>query len=541
MDWEEPVVKDLGLTESARAHVTTEAEKVAVELLRSPKSDQKPAAEYASMQEAACSPTSMECYSKKFDGSELTGSARDHVTMQAEPSAVESARISVSGENSATKEAVMQETAFLSSPIDCRDSEAERSEQMASFKDGLGNQADASSSFQGTKPGENLAVVDSVVQGNTSVLPSEDCPDKKTEILSPTSVIIDHSFMKQAEEAGSGLLRSLKAAQEFASTRDFISYPGLPSNVKSEVFVSESGAVVNDFERADPGEPGKGLRDDTPGLDLVDDDSFWQEVVAREEALAVQESKEAAGEKLANPKSDQMKPSVPDLIEDDDFWMEVIAQDEERERQEQQRKVMQAEQAKMQKVMEERSRGQGPKNVYKVSVRPEDLQRKVWVNRAPVLCLWAAVVAQREGYSWEEGVTFGKFISAKCGAAKGHKLGFNTGSLCPGDEMGLEEFEVCGMRVPGVRTPDGVRAVLGRPLSPGVAETYLLKAFTVNLQACKVSFENLARKYSPRDIGSVAFRLYEAIRPEIPAGAAGWGAKGVLNLAVVNSMGPRNA
>lgn len=35
-------------------------------------------------------------------------------------------------------------------------------------------------------------------------------------------------------------------------------------------------------------------------------------------------------------------------------------------------------------------------------------QQHVSINRAPVLTLWAAAVAQREGHSWEAGLTFGR-------------------------------------------------------------------------------------------------------------------------------------
>ncbi len=31
------------------------------------------------------------------------------------------------------------------------------------------------------------------------------------------------------------------------------------------------------------------------------------------------------------------------------------------------------------------------------------------INRAPVLTLWVAVVAERQGYSWEEALTFGRY------------------------------------------------------------------------------------------------------------------------------------
>jgi len=37
---------------------------------------------------------------------------------------------------------------------------------------------------------------------------------------------------------------------------------------------------------------------------------------------------------------------------------------------------------------------------------------KVKINRAPVLTLWAAVVAERLGFEWEEALTLGNKVKA---------------------------------------------------------------------------------------------------------------------------------
>ena len=41
----------------------------------------------------------------------------------------------------------------------------------------------------------------------------------------------------------------------------------------------------------------------------------------------------------------------------------------------------------------------------------------------------------------------------------------------------------------------------------------------------------------PEELNRVGFRLYEHFRPEVPAGAKGWGAKGVLDLGKIRSAG----
>lgn len=41
----------------------------------------------------------------------------------------------------------------------------------------------------------------------------------------------------------------------------------------------------------------------------------------------------------------------------------------------------------------------------------------------------------------------------------------------------------------------------------------------------------------PAELNRVGFHLYERFRPEVPAGAKGWGAKGVLDLDRIRSAG----
>ena len=54
--------------------------------------------------------------------------------------------------------------------------------------------------------------------------------------------------------------------------------------------------------------------------------------------------------------------------------------------------------------------------------KPESATEKeqfVKINRAPVLTLWVAVVAERQGFSKEAGMTFGKAISGMLAQSKG--------------------------------------------------------------------------------------------------------------------------
>lgn len=47
----------------------------------------------------------------------------------------------------------------------------------------------------------------------------------------------------------------------------------------------------------------------------------------------------------------------------------------------------------------------------------------IMINRAPVLTLWAAVVAERLGFDQDEALTLGKAVAGLNAQAKGRRLG----------------------------------------------------------------------------------------------------------------------
>ena len=52
----------------------------------------------------------------------------------------------------------------------------------------------------------------------------------------------------------------------------------------------------------------------------------------------------------------------------------------------------------------------------------------VTINRAPVLTLWASVVAERLGFEREEALTLGKAVAGLTAQSKGQRLGIFTPS-----------------------------------------------------------------------------------------------------------------
>jgi hypothetical protein len=170
--------------------------------------------------------------------------------------------------------------------------------------------------------------------------------------------------------------------------------------------------------------------------------------------------------------------------------------------------------------------------------------KKIKINRAPVLTLWAAVVAERLGYEEETALTLGKAVAGLNAQSKGKKLGIYEEKS--EDEKKEEkkksaakpEFvELLGRGVPAVKTPQGLRAALkGEPIHAESVQTYLEQKFKDDLDDTRKAMEKLAKAFTPKQLESKAYDLYEKFRPEIPEGVKGWGAKGELDLDYIRSL-----
>ncbi len=160
------------------------------------------------------------------------------------------------------------------------------------------------------------------------------------------------------------------------------------------------------------------------------------------------------------------------------------------------------------------------------------------VNRAPVLTLWAAVVAERLGFDHREALTLGRAVAGLNAYAKGKALGLfhprpaelkrRRRRLAEGEPV---KVSLLHRAVPAVHTSEGVRALSkGRPIAPESVERYLEAKFGEHLPEVRAAMRELARSLPPAELAEEGFRLYEAFRPEIPAGRRGWGAAGILDL-----------
>jgi hypothetical protein len=169
--------------------------------------------------------------------------------------------------------------------------------------------------------------------------------------------------------------------------------------------------------------------------------------------------------------------------------------------------------------------------------------KTISINRAPVLTLWAAVVAQRLGFNEDEALSLGKAVAALNAQTKGRRLGIfkpheENPTKAREKERG-EEFwvEICGRPVPAKNTDDGIRAVKGtQVIEPDGVRRYLESKFGDDLKAVCSAMTKLAKAFKPKELADRAFGLYERFRPSIPEGVKGWGAKGVLDLGVIEGL-----
>lgn len=171
-------------------------------------------------------------------------------------------------------------------------------------------------------------------------------------------------------------------------------------------------------------------------------------------------------------------------------------------------------------------------------------RRTIKVNRAPVLTLWAAVVAERLGFTRDEALTLGRAVAG----LNAHSKGVSLGLIHPVPEAVRVQRKrlqkgktltvaLLGRAVPVVRTPEGLRALTkDKPDDPTAVIRYLEGKFGEALPDVRAAMEQLARSRPPKKLGADAYALYESFRPSVPAGTRGWGAKGELDLEKLKAL-----
>jgi hypothetical protein len=176
-------------------------------------------------------------------------------------------------------------------------------------------------------------------------------------------------------------------------------------------------------------------------------------------------------------------------------------------------------------------------------------EQAIKVNRAPVLTLWAAVVAERLGHDWETALTLGRAVAGSSARVKAKAIGIAEDEKQGGDlrdeargssesKQRLKSVHLLGRDVPVLEERGALRALdHDKAASPKAAAGYVERALGKDLAAVRKAMEDLAASMQPDELNRVGFRLYEHFRPDVPAGAKGWGAKGVLDLNRIRSAG----
>jgi len=171
--------------------------------------------------------------------------------------------------------------------------------------------------------------------------------------------------------------------------------------------------------------------------------------------------------------------------------------------------------------------------------------KKIKINRAPVLTLWAAIVAERMGYKKDEALSFGKAVAGLNAQSKGRRLGIYEEKSEEEKEkeakkakpVKTEFVEILGRGIPAIKTPQGLRAsIKGEEIDAESVERYLRGKFGEDYEESRAAMEKLAKAFTPKQLESKAYDLYEKFRPEIPEGKKGWGAKGELDLEYIRSL-----
>jgi hypothetical protein len=106
---------------------------------------------------------------------------------------------------------------------------------------------------------------------------------------------------------------------------------------------------------------------------------------------------------------------------------------------------------------------------------------KIQINQAPVLKLWAVIVAERLGFDHDEALSLGRALAGLNAQSKGQRLGIFKPApkeirKARERERGAQfQVELLDRALPAMKTDQGVRAVVeSKPIEPASVERYLL-------------------------------------------------------------------
>ncbi len=150
--------------------------------------------------------------------------------------------------------------------------------------------------------------------------------------------------------------------------------------------------------------------------------------------------------------------------------------------------------------------------------------------------------------SRDAALTLGQAVAGMTAYRKGVRLGIYAPPEDRRDERPpkpagattVREVALLGRRVPVAATKDGPRAIAkGELVRPERVEKYLASKFGEHLDTVRQHLERLAHSVPADKLNEQAFHLYEKFRPDVPDDEKGWGAKGILDLAKIDTLASR--
>ena len=167
------------------------------------------------------------------------------------------------------------------------------------------------------------------------------------------------------------------------------------------------------------------------------------------------------------------------------------------------------------------------------------------INRAPVLQLWGAAVAQfvHPDLSWLACLSIGNSISTICAISRGRSIGVFEPKDEP-DESKHKPKKLAGnileLAVMGFPMQVKGNAIISKG-TPKLANENSIKGkfgSDEKYEATRAAFQEALNSWkgSEQELENKAFHMYERFRPNVSGGQQGWGRKGRLDLNVVHKI-----
>jgi len=164
---------------------------------------------------------------------------------------------------------------------------------------------------------------------------------------------------------------------------------------------------------------------------------------------------------------------------------------------------------------------------------------EIIINRAPVLTIWATVVAESLfSLSLEECLSFGSAVASHVSKGKGESLGIYEKGTDVDPLPSADRYTLLDQIIHAKKSSAGIIIALdasGKAIDYHRTWHLLQKRFGDSLPYVIREMRSCA-KQAGDSLSTTAYRCYMSFRPVIPKGTKGWGAHGALRLGELKSF-----